>query len=73
MSIERRIRLLSGGLRTAPDPKANPNGNGVLADGKCGICDWPVPKTNGNQFYCSEPCRQAAFEWHQQHEQPPDD
>ena len=41
-----------------------PNFNKGRADGKCGCCGKPVPATNGNKFYCSDLCRQAAWNHH---------
>lgn len=32
------------------------------ATGFCFKCRAPVPETNLNKFYCSDPCRKQAYE-----------
>ena len=33
------------------------------ADGICNVCKCIVPRTNNNQFYCSDKCSKTAWEY----------
>lgn len=62
---EAAIYEATHGKRSAPHGHRDPaSPTGVRANGRCGICDAPVPPTNGNLFYCGDFCRALAWDYY---------